>query len=143
MNYTPTQHKQLFALLNQSGLMEHRKDVVYSFTNGRTESTKELEQKEYKALIDYLKVVKENTTEKDDFMKGEHMRKRIFSMCHQYGWTAFDATKRKHTVDVDKLNGWMQKYSYLHKSINQYKYNELPQLVTQFETVLKTFLESI
>ena len=125
-------HKQLFALLGKANLMDYRKDLIRSLTQGRTDSTKGLTATEMNLVIDYLKEQVEDSPE-SDFTKGEAMRKRIMSLCHLYSWTLLDTKTRSVRVDLERLNAWMQKYSYLHKGINQYKYIELPKLVTQFE----------
>jgi len=119
--------------------MNHRKDLVLSFTMGRSESTKDLKVTELISLIEYLKTFSDQNST-GDFMQGDIMRKRILSLCHQYGWTRYDAIKNSNFVDFIRLNNWMEKFSYLHKSLNSYKYNELPKLVTQFENVIVSYL---
>ena len=68
------------------------------------------------------------------------MRKRILSLCYEYGWVKFSEAKKRHQVDFDRLDAWMFRYGYLKKKLNQYKYAELPALVTQFEKVLESFV---
>ena len=51
---TPGQLKKLHTLLHQAGLMEHKAELVYSYSGGRTTSSRELTSPEVKALIGYL-----------------------------------------------------------------------------------------
>lgn len=55
MKRTPEQSKAIHTLLSQKNLMEVKAELVLSFTDGRTESSRELEFDEAKALIRHLK----------------------------------------------------------------------------------------
>ncbi|MDQ2771555.1 MAG: hypothetical protein M3Y54_13780, partial [Bacteroidota bacterium] len=48
------QNKRLHGLLNQLGLMEHKKDLVFFFTAQRSESSADLEPHQAQALIEHL-----------------------------------------------------------------------------------------
>lgn len=71
---------------------------------------------------------------KASFMEGNNMRRKIFSLCHELGWTKSD--KGKQVVDQKRLNAFLEKRGYLHKPLNFYTPKELPTLVTQFENML-------
>ena len=140
MRHTITKHKRLFALLKQRGLYEQRSHLVSEFTNGRSDSSKDLTEREIDKLIALLEAEEKQTN--SDFWRGDHMRKKIFSLCFDYGWTIWSDKKQRMVVDQRRLNSWMLKYSILHKALNEYKYDELPALVTQFESVVSSFYEA-
>ena len=75
------------------------------------------------------------------FQRMDRMRKRILSICYSIGWTRFNIEKRRHEVDMERLEAWLLKYGYLHKPLNDYTYMELPELVTQAERVLLSTLD--
>ena len=56
-------------------------------------------------------------------------------MAYQMKWTFFSEKYRKECVDYKRLDDWMKKYGYLHKSLNDYTEQELPTLVLQFRAV--------
>jgi hypothetical protein len=144
MKHSMAKHKQLFKLLNDTGLTNQRQCIVAAFTGGRSESSSELDEKEIREVISYLENYNTGTLSKlEDFIKGDRMRKRVLSLCHQYGWTKYDPVKHGNSVDFVALNAWMLKYSYLHKLLNKYTYNELPQLITQLEQVVNNYLNAI
>ncbi len=71
---------------------------------------------------------------KADFDRGQTQRRKILSLCHELGWT-YPTHGGRVTVNFVALDGWMNKYSYLHKPLNYYTPAELPKLVTQFENM--------
>lgn len=141
MKHTIQKHRKLYALLKQSGRMNHRHDLVYSYSKGRTTHSSELSDMEINELIRSLEQrVNDKPTHSTASRNGDKMRKRILSMCYTLGWTKYDPTRRKVMVDFDRLNGWMLKYSFQHKKLNEYKYSELRDLVSQFERMVKSEL---
>lgn len=125
-------NKQLHALLSQTGLMEHKEGLVLCFTCNRTTHSREMTEIEANELIGYLR-------QQPD--RAEKMRKKILSMAHEMGW--HQLKNGRYVIDMSRVDGWMIKFSYLHKSLNSYKYKELPTLVTQFELVYKSFLNKV
>lgn len=121
------------AMINKLGLSEAKDELVYSFSHDRTTSRSELTSDEAKALIAHLK------RQDPDEKKAEIMRRKIIAYCHQM--------KRyipgTHRVDMKWLDGWCEKYSYLHKRLDKYQYHELPALVSQFENVFASYLTAL
>lgn len=146
MNHTRAKHSRLYGLLNKKQMMEQRHQLFQSYSKGRTDDSRELSEAEVDELIRFLETYSVGGMQsghKTDFEKGDKMRKRILSLCYEYGWTKYSKAKERHVVDFNRLNTWMSKSSYLHKGLNQYSYAELPKLVTQFENVVKSFLKAI
>ena len=108
---TPQLNKQLHSLLTATGLAAQKPALVISYTNGRSESSKDLTDKEAKELIRYLqsKQPANNTT-------ANKMRRKILSMAHQLHWYLPGTQK----VDTERLDNWCIHYSYLHKKLNEY-----------------------
>jgi hypothetical protein len=122
-------------LLTQTGKKPHKAALVYSFTNGRSESSRDMTNQEAKELVHYL----ENINTADD--PADRMRKKIISMAREMGWELRTATGK--VADMERIKNWVTKYGYLKKPLNDYQINELPRLVTQFEQVYKDFLNRL
>lgn len=133
---TSSQNRTIHMLLTQTGLATQKANIVFGATGGRSDSSRDLSDAEVRDLISYLRSLPNREADKAD-----KMRKKILSMAHEMGWHIL--THGKYHIDMIRVNAWMQKFSYLHKPLDFYKYNELPRLVTQFEAVYKTFLNKV
>lgn len=127
-------NKQLHALLNQAGLSSQKTALVLSFSNGRSESSKDLTNFETRQLIAYLQGLPNAEQE-----AANRMRRKMLSYCHEMHWTVTNVYGKK-IADVQRLDGWCEKFGYLHKKLNAYSHAELPKLVSQFERVYKDYL---
>ncbi len=131
-NKLPGNFKKLMALLTKTGLQGRRHAIVWDYSNGRTESSKELTSPEIARIIRDL----ENGFKELD--RSDIMRKKIISQAHEMGWELSG-----HKADMARINDWCQKFGFLHKPLNQYSYTELPALVSQFDSVYRSFLKAI
>lgn len=140
MNNPPKQrnYRQLHALLSSTGLSDQKANIINGISGGRTDSSRDLTDYEFKSLLNWLQTQFEGSHKKAD-----RERKKILSLCYTYGLTVFDPAKGRDMVDMKALNTWMLKYSYLHKPLNDYTLQELPKLVTQFESVVSKHLKNI
>lgn len=107
---------------------DHKAELVDTVSQGRVSSSKDLSMQECELLIRHLQQI---VNEGDP--APSRMRRKIMSMCHVLGWT-----DSQGKVDYKRLSGWLNKYGYLHKPLNDYSIKELPALVTQFEKLLTT-----
>lgn len=130
-----TLNARLHLLLAQSGKRQHKKELVFSFTSGRSESSRGMTDQEARDMIAYLEG---SVTALDP---ADRMRKKIISMAREMGWEKRVAGKR--IADMDRIKAWVMKYGQFKKPINEYEINELPALVTQFEKVYKDFLNRL
>lgn len=128
---TKGQNGQLHYFLNHTKMIAHKADLVLAFTEGRSESSREMTAIEATLLINYLKSL-DNTTEASNTM-----RRKILSMCHRIHWITGESS-----VDMHRLNKWCVASSYLKKELNQYTYQELPKLVSQFRIVYLHYIKS-
>lgn len=124
---TAEQHKVLFGLLHRLNWLHYRQDLAIQYSNGRTESTKELYFKECQTLINYLKIEVNKPQGSKEPTQLEKMRKKFFYYCHELKW------KKKGKLDYERINNWLLKFSYLKKPLNNYK----NKLLQQIENVLK------
>ena len=122
----------IMAMINKLHMKAQKESIISGASSERTTSTRQLTSNEAIDLIKYLK------SQDPDEQKAEKMRRKIISMAHEMGWKLPGGT-----ISMTRVDFWCIKYGYLHKKINQYTYTELPKLVTQFETVYQSFLNTL
>lgn len=148
-----TQIRIFNSILNRKNLREHKADIVFEYTNGRTESTKEMSTEEIQKFIDFHNQTS-NISQKrnarpfrktvDDYEQGEEerqcniMRRKIIAICRE----AFDMNTKADKADMYKIYKCVEKLGYLKKGLNSYTYNELTTLVTQFERIGESTLKA-
>lgn len=157
----PEYNRQLHALLTQTGLTPAKQTLVESFSSGRETSSTGLKDHEAIEMIKYLKgelLKKQQPAYSDPKHIGNvmpaafkastpgkqanTMRKKIIALAHQMGWSGIHPTSGNKIADMARINAWCIKYGYLHKQLNDHTISELPKLVTQFDNLYKTFLNS-
>jgi hypothetical protein len=125
-------------LLSKAGITDKsdKADMVSNISSGRTRSSRELTSFEADILIKYL-------TQSDPNAESMNkMRRNIIAMAHEMGWRVHK--DGEWVADMQSINSWCEKYSSLKKPLNDYQYNELPALVTQFKQgPYKHFLSNI
>ncbi|MBL7902917.1 MAG: hypothetical protein JNK73_13050 [Bacteroidia bacterium] len=131
------QNKTLHGLLNELRIDEETKEqLVYDFTSKRETSSSKMLVNECQALINHLIMMKNQTsksvkTQLDNSPENK-MRRKVLSVFHEMNW------KNGSGLDWNRINNWMDKFSYLHKPLNNYTKEELPKLITQVEQILKS-----
>lgn len=110
--------------------------MVEGFSLGRCSSTKDLYDEEATLMLQYLQQNDPNRA------AIEKMKGKIFYYCHEMSWTILKPTG-KRVVDMKRLDEWCKSRSYLKKKLDWYSYKELPKLVTQFEQVYSSFINSL
>ncbi len=126
---TPQQNARLHGLINELNIdADTKATLVHSHTDGRTSSSREMMNWECQNLIKFLE-----KQEKPKNDSADKMRKKIISICYEMGWT-FDTGR----INMERINNFCIKFGYLHKPLNDYSINELPELVTQFKKVLNS-----
>lgn len=134
-----------------------KEDAVLDFTEGRTSSLRELCDWDLQELTRRLQVLGGQKAYNASGKRTNDPRRKkavgkILHYCHELGWTkaaahpqyaklspfATDARAAvKRVADVARFDEWAIKYSYLHKTLNEYTYEELPKLVSQVEAVVR------
>lgn len=131
---TPAQITIIHTLLGKAGVKkEDKPSVISEFTGKRTTSSREMTVKEAEVLISHLK----NLDGKEP--KAEKMRRKLISQAHEMGWKIEGSTQ----INMKRVHTWCKKYGYLHKRLDDYTYEELPKLLSQFDEVYKQFINNI
>jgi hypothetical protein len=128
---TGQQIKYVRYLLTKAGLIDQKEEVVRAITDDRTASLRDMTQEETQALISSL------GEDENQKIKSRMVRK-ILSQAHEMGWE-----KDGGKVDMDRVNGWCQKYTNSKKTLDELTSKELPKVVTAFEKVYLIFLKGI
>lgn len=119
---------------------EMKKQLVNDISYGRTTTSKELTIEEAQTLI--LHLIRTNRA--NDGGKRDKMVGKIFYYAHELGWTTLRQAQgdkpARRVADGQRVDEWMVKYSYLHKKLNRYTFEELPKLVSQLEAFYKKTL---
>ena len=136
---TPAQNRRLHQLLNQLGLQDDKAGLVAYFSAKRATSTKDLEQHQAQALIDYLAGLQRPAATPqqpgpDD--AANRMRRKIFAIGRAIGWLS-GHTAEDLAMNKAKLDAFLTERGYLKKPLRQYTAAELPKLVSQFEQIQK------
>lgn len=148
MKHSLGRHRRLYGLFRETSTVKHHRNLVLSFSDGRTDNSAELSDKETDDLIHHLESMLNSKQKQDPTKKtksgfvyaGQRMRRRILSLCYTIGWTKFNERTIKHEVDWDRLNEWMLNYGHLHIPLNDYDYFGLQKLVAQFEKLAEETL---
>lgn len=140
MNATAKQLQYIHAALHKKQLLKHKAEMVASFTNGRTESSREMTAAEADELLRSLNDHQPEADAKDKMIR------KIIAMAREMGVVTREPVvgpdgKVKQKSNYTRLNHWMLQLSYLKKPLNQYSYAELPKLVTQYTAVYMSWLK--
>lgn len=123
---TKEQLQKLHVMLNQMGLIDDKPNLVYSYSKGRTTSSRELTMIEARDLIKHL-------SENDPCQR---MRKKIFALAYEANmiWDDIPEDKKMNAIKLDQfilLRGAVR------KSLNKMNNKELVKVVSQFEQIVK------
>lgn len=129
---TKEQISAVHTVLHRHGLMHDKRNIIDSFTNGRSTSSKDLTFDEAKELLAAF-----NTKPAADVDPRTPMIKKLFKMAHQLGWIKKQKVVSGSSIteknDNSQLYGWVNQYGYLKKDLKKYTYSELPKLISQLE----------
>lgn len=130
------QRKRLFGALAAIGQKskEQRAELIRAFTNGRTDSTRELSSYEADELIKKL--------ESKDYQSADRQRKKIISMAYEMRW-GNPNTPEGRDETVRRIDNWCISKTAYRKHFNSLTLQELPHVVTQFREVYKKHLKAI
>jgi predicted xylose isomerase-like sugar epimerase len=133
-----------FAIAKQIGISDvedWRKEQVAIHTNMRTTSLREMSSSEYGAMIKNIRQAagKVAAQAKKEPPPGDIMRKKIFSICYELGYVAFDARKlgrplnaEEHKANQQVIYKLVERVGYMFKPLMSYTRDELVGLVSQF-----------
>jgi hypothetical protein len=124
------QIKLVHVLLQQQGLMEQKKTLIHSISDGRTHSTKELTSIEAKALIDLLQEANEVSEKK----------KAIFRAVYGLAWKIdmiYGDTDDDYRMNVAKLNVFCRERGTVKKNLTEQTLAEMRKTQRQFEAMYR------
>ncbi len=130
-------HRKLITLLSKGGFDEQtRHDLIYTFTKGRTRSTRDLTLTEVKALCSRMEGSFVFVKNIDAYTEIARKKKRSIVLKI--------ATKTGiHDInDWSVFNGFMLRSSIYKKQLNAYKLEELDALIQQFRALESNFNRS-
>lgn len=134
-------HRKLMTLLNKAGIdNETRHELVYAWTDGRTNSTRGLSRAELDDILWKLE---------NDKMFSSNIKRSANAMLEM-------AIKQKRSVvltvaqkvgihegsNFDKFNAFMESRSILKKRLAKYTFEELGELIKQFKSIEANFEKS-
>lgn len=133
MNYA-----KYFALekrMKAAGMHVDRAEIIADFTEGRTESLRELTATEYRELTNHMSTL----VGAGEFKKSpaNRMRKKVIAILCQCGYT------KEGMPDMDRINEWCINRGHGHKPLNAYKEESLPALIFQAEQMQQKIIERL
>lgn len=130
---TTAQIKKIHVLLNQKGLMNEKRVIIHSFSDGRTTSTKELTCYEAKQLIGYL-----NESDKERDEKARKEVRTIYALAWRMGMIYGD-TDDDYQMNIAKLNVFCRERGTVKKNITAMSLEELRKTHRQFEAMHSSY----
>lgn len=126
-------YKRFFALLTELGIVEERAAIISGFTNGRTDSSRDLSDLDAALLIKKIEKQYGVDRERDNC---EKLRKRLIGMSYGCGKDA------KFVIEWAENHGVKDKHGNLNKRLfNYYNTAELLTLIGVFTKVCKHYKE--
>jgi hypothetical protein len=133
------QIKRMHTILSKLGVTKEEKvDLMKIHCSDGREilSSKDLYYSEAASIIEHLSYIQQHTPGMmADYLRCDIMRKKIISICREMGW------HKGGRADMERIEEWVLKYGHSGKAFNDYKYKELPMLVTQAENHLASFMK--
>lgn len=120
----------IYAGLSAKGLQDQKEELVSSYTDGRTTSTRGMTTAEALNLISFLNG---DQNKKED--KRSKMICYIYSLAYQMNMTLI--TKEKTKVDTERLDALVKRLSPQNKGLQEHSYDELITLTTLFNKYYK------
>lgn len=129
----PDQIRRLHAMLGERNMMHRKKDLVVSASQGRTESSKGLSEREMDLLISRLETIKPvKQPERDPIL--DKKRKRVIANMAAAGYVL-----ESGKPDMIAIYAWVRRQKHK-KELNQLSSQDLSELIVAAEGVAKHFI---
>jgi hypothetical protein len=133
---TPAQLKCINTIISKQKISkDHKQMIIAGFSVGRTESSKELYYEEAVAVIKHLKDTDPNAA------AAAKMRRKILYFAHEMGWQK--QKNGKMVADIQRIDGWCLQFGYVKRKLDNYSYEELPKLVSQFQSMYTHYIKNL
>ncbi|WP_370860938.1 hypothetical protein [Parabacteroides faecis] len=129
---TTPQLKKIHTLLGQLGLMDSKPEIVNSFTDGRTESSREMMLSEAKALIEWLMGTQERTS----------IIRRIWHLAYEME-IIIPGDQNEKAMNVAKLDTFCKERGTVKKAISAQSLKEIKRTAKQFEAMYNKHKEKL
>lgn len=127
---TAPQLKKIHTLLGELGIMDRKPEIVYGFTNGRTESSRELTLMEAKSLIEYLMGSQERTV----------VVKRIWHLAYEMN-IIVPGDHNEKAMNAAKLDKFCEQRGTVKKALSTQSLKEVKRTARQFEAMYQKYTE--
>jgi len=138
---TNKQLQYLTSLMTKQQMLGYSSELALKVSNQRVFEMQSLTSLEASNLIKLL----QNSDSKA--VQSDTMRKKMISMAREMGWVLVKDNPTNGTpmleANMERINNWCKQYGYLHKTLNQYTFEELPKLVSQFGILHEEFLNEL
>lgn len=131
-------YKSFFAIekrMKTAGMDIDRAELVADYTEGRTESLKDLSPFEYRGLIKALNTLLGAKDYPRDVK--DQMRSKVIAILCNLGYTKDDKP------DMIRINHWCVTHGHGKCELNQYSQTGLSKLIYQAEAMLKKTIEKL
>lgn len=120
------------AIRHKIGTELDREEVISFYTNGLKNSLKELTKKEYKGLLQELRLTYD--LNRDYSLEKQKLRRIIFSIGREIGML-YGTTKADHKMNAAKLQTFLRERGVVKKSLNSMSVKELQMIIRQFRSM--------
>ena len=137
---TPGQMKALHATFHRVGMDDDaRHGCIYSFTNGRTQSSRELTMREAQQLLGKLNPMDDKAKEMQNKEAQMVFRDiyRLSFLIPQLNQGFTSDNEEEYRMNVAKLNVWARKYTKARKDVTRMALWELQETKTQLEAFMR------
>jgi len=123
------------AILTKKGFdADSRHELVYSFTDGRTKSTRDLYDLELTDLVNQLNKIEQASSQLNEKIALKEKRAIVLAIAQR--------TSIHEGTNFDKFNAFMETRSILKKRLSKYSLIELEDLIKQFRGLEANFQKS-
>ena len=135
MTMTYSKYFAIEKKMKAAGMHVDRAEIIADFTEGRTESLRELSSTDYRELTNYMSAILGDNKFKPN--KADRMRKKVIALLCQCGYTLNDKP------DMQRINEWCVNRGHGKCELNNYKEQSLPALIFQAEQMLNKTIEQL
>ena len=151
------QNRKLHALLTQANMMDDKKTLVKEYTNGRSESSTDMNFHEAEALIRHLEQAVKSTkpaiatvkkTSYDPEFAKNKMRNKMLAIGYSMGWDKSSSPEHasldRAVINRMSVESWcLSDKSKYGKGLYDMNTKELADTISQFERVARSTLKAI
>lgn len=135
---TPQQYKIIYALCRNNSMTEDdRRTMIASYTNGRTDSLKEMMMDEASAMIERLRELQKDKVDKYARRLVGNIYMLSFRISFLNKAYAGDNSEEAKRMNIAKINRFCRTHSAARKDITKMTVTELEQLKLQLEKIAR------